>query len=1117
MKGQKIPVKQKCRQSNENKRTSSQSELDCQLSHTNHECDDNNDKRICASENYLLKTYDDNVSVSILKQNDDNDVKCDCQATVSNGASLKKNYLECDRTSGLLETITSSTYLITSMTNASSKTTHTRLSNTKRNDKSAAFNDIQVHKCETSDCCDDSSRVKYKQESKCASRRSNATKSATGQSAHPMKQLHDKIYVSNPKPQKSEESQSKDAKDSTRTSRNVKEEAATKDYNHIERHRRERLHASCDTYISNRRDNEDTKNLIKIKNNTIQDEFMLVHEKKIKKEEEQSKCLERSRIFPSNRDERNLLCNSELRYNNSFQATIEGEQVDFYNSDNKKAPCNNVFSHTMKNEGGDDVDLDYDNDMDTCRPPWHDSDVSSLETQVMTRNKERQINPMTRNKRKQFPCVRRQQIALNEYHKKHKPLHERNSYNDAVADSSSESTDAAYEITTGQVITTINIAATEDIDHELQSIDSSSILEDVPDFSVTGLLNTIVFDERIIEISPPSPPFNPDFNLYTFQKQALGFMYDIETKEKNFPTLSSIQVASPDAPQSNNVLISETRMVQQNPFQELNIRAGWLASEAGTGKTVVAISLICSNSLSMPAELRSLTWKKIFDRFNEFLGKPTRYGTNQPWATSKERITLKATVIITSNKLLGQWEDEFTKYAPHLKVRRYHPPSKDAHTLDLGALISEGDEECAKNLSRADAIVTTATMKWPDSIVKNFCFHRVIMDEAHLLGKSGAACFKNAKAFKANHRWCVTSAPMSSSLVELEKQAEFLGFMKVQSFAQSYRACKDAFQAKSLSEYLGWDSKLRNEQFRSFADVLKQVMLRQKAIPLTRFSSMSITLVKMNRDEKSHYQTQFQDPVMQQQLKQFSTQALGCSVAKLQKLLRKCVYPDKNHIRREKVTRLLKCLAQDLDEHRQTMSFLRSSDEDDNINQATLKVVVFTVSDAIHSDCYTNIRALNKNIQLFHLDGRSNGGANRNDEVIRRFQLNSTRPAVLVCTWNKQVGRNALGISLTSASKVYFMEPWIDPFMEEEATRRIRRIGQAKNVPIVKFVYYQTFEQNIILFHRMMHSRHASSVASDIERGMIYNGVLSVEAAQVITRGMLLDDANEQIVRNGSE
>ena len=47
----------------------------------------------------------------------------------------------------------------------------------------------------------------------------------------------------------------------------------------------------------------------------------------------------------------------------------------------------------------------------------------------------------------------------------------------------------------------------------------------------------------------------------------------------------------------------------------------------------------------------------------------------EAWApppTLARRVAFKATVVLTSVSLIGQWEDEFRRHAPSLRVRRFH-------------------------------------------------------------------------------------------------------------------------------------------------------------------------------------------------------------------------------------------------------------------------------------------------------------------------------------------------------------------------------------------------------------------------------------------------------------
>ena len=44
-----------------------------------------------------------------------------------------------------------------------------------------------------------------------------------------------------------------------------------------------------------------------------------------------------------------------------------------------------------------------------------------------------------------------------------------------------------------------------------------------------------------------------------------------------------------------------------------------------------------------------------------------------------------------------------------------------------------------------------------------------------------------------------------------------------------------------------------------------------------------------------------------------------------------------------------------------------------------------------------------------------------------------------------------VGINLTAASRVYLMDPWWNPAVEEQAMDRVHRLGQARDVEVVRF------------------------------------------------------------------
>lgn len=117
---------------------------------------------------------------------------------------------------------------------------------------------------------------------------------------------------------------------------------------------------------------------------------------------------------------------------------------------------------------------------------------------------------------------------------------------------------------------------------------------------------------------------------------------------------------------------------------------------------------------------------------------------------------VKATVVMTSVSLMGQWEDECQKHAPALNVVRYHGKSVPTR----------------HQIKSADIIISTATFEWDSSIAGKFLFRRHVWDESHLKSSSARADFL-AKV-DASFKWCVSATPVTSSLFELDAQFAFL-------------------------------------------------------------------------------------------------------------------------------------------------------------------------------------------------------------------------------------------------------------------------------------------------------------------------------------------------------
>ncbi|CAN6681548.1 unnamed protein product [Malus baccata var. baccata] len=95
--------------------------------------------------------------------------------------------------------------------------------------------------------------------------------------------------------------------------------------------------------------------------------------------------------------------------------------------------------------------------------------------------------------------------------------------------------------------------------------------------------------------------------------------------------------------------------------------------------------------------------------------------------------------------------------------------------------------------------------------------------------------------------------------------------------------------------------------------------------------------------------------------------------------------------------------------------------------------------------------------KTLRLDGSMN--AKKRAQVIKEFGMTGQdAPTILLAS----LKASGTGINLTAASKVYLLEPWWNPAVEEQAMDRVHRIGQKEDVKIVRIVARDSIEERIL-------------------------------------------------------
>lgn len=78
-------------------------------------------------------------------------------------------------------------------------------------------------------------------------------------------------------------------------------------------------------------------------------------------------------------------------------------------------------------------------------------------------------------------------------------------------------------------------------------------------------------------------------------------------------------------------------------------------------------------------------------------------------------------------------------------------------------------------------------------------------------------------------------------------------------------------------------------------------------------------------------------------------------------------------------------------------------------------------------------------------------------EALRLFASDPSITVMLVSIY-----AGGLGLNLTTANKVYVMEPQFNPAAEAQAVDRVHRMGQKRDVEITRYIMAGTIEESIV-------------------------------------------------------
>ncbi|KAG7662746.1 uncharacterized protein J8A68_003734 [[Candida] subhashii] len=518
--------------------------------------------------------------------------------------------------------------------------------------------------------------------------------------------------------------------------------------------------------------------------------------------------------------------------------------------------------------------------------------------------------------------------------------------------------------------------------------------------------------EEFIEEEDPNES-NP-----IFQKTLGGLERDDEVAHSHF---QSSELLVPGL----NVKLYPHQVIGLDFFKKREsepIKGGLLCDDMGLGKTIQMIALMLINR-------------------NKSNPENSRF--------------LKTSLILCPPAVMHQWKQEIETKASGLSVMIYHGPKR---AKLLGAI------------PKYDVVITTyptATSEVSNnSQFLSYKWFRIIADEAHQIKNPLAERTKAINKLTAERKWCLTGTPVQNDAYDL---LSLLNVLRI----DDERIDWSFLSMKQWKE----DSETCQKNLRLLRELLKSVMLRRtKAIlkylelPPKRMYREMILLSPEERGVYNCFQKIIEhcklsmDYVLIERFLKINVEAWSYAsvVAIFLRLRQYCSYwkivtdftpeieyEEEEESSKELVSDMIKAITK-----------LRKSKKYNKMEYAlsilkkdpTRKTIIFTNFTSAFRDL---VEILNNNgfeCVVYH------GGLTTEfrEKALTKFRESPNIP-ILLCS----IQAGGVGLNLTAASRIIFLDPWWNPAIHAQATDRVYRIGQVHDVDAYELVTHDSVEERM--------------------------------------------------------
>ncbi|MBW4498896.1 MAG: DEAD/DEAH box helicase [Scytonema hyalinum WJT4-NPBG1] len=383
------------------------------------------------------------------------------------------------------------------------------------------------------------------------------------------------------------------------------------------------------------------------------------------------------------------------------------------------------------------------------------------------------------------------------------------------------------------------------------------------------------------------------------------------------------------------------------------------------------------------------------------------------------------TLLIAPTSVVGNWQKEIVKFAPHLKTMVHHGSNRIQQQADFKAASLQHD-----------VVISSFTLARKDEkLLGSVNWQRVVLDEAQNIKNPKAAQTKAILKLSAKHKLALTGTPVENRLLDLWSIFNFLNPGYLGKEAQFRKSFEIPIQKEN--------DKIKSTTLKKLVEplILRRVKTDQSIINDLPDKIEQKLYTNLTKEQASLYEVVVKDVEEKLQTAE-GIQRKGLILSTLMKLKQICNHPaqflqDGSEFlpeRSHKLSRIAEMVEEALSEGESLLIFSQFTE----ICESLEKYLKHT----LHCNTY-------------YLHGGTS--RQRRENMIAEFQDPETESSVFILS----LKAGGVGITLTKANHVFHFDRWWNPAVENQATDRAFRIGQKKNVFVHKFVAIGTLEERI--------------------------------------------------------